>query len=97
MWEDTALLVVRFYLSDIPVHVEQNPPNAKFFSPESVDSLIHLLAADWDNLKPDSDYQAESIAQEALEERITSSAYELCNIIRSAWTSLKVPLHYLNI
>lgn len=82
--EDNRAIGRPIYLSDIPVHVEQDPPNAKFFSPESVDSLIHLLVSDWGNLRPGPDYQAEFIAQQALEERIISSAYEFCNIIRSA-------------
>jgi glycosyltransferase involved in cell wall biosynthesis len=55
----------RIYLSDIPVHREQNPPGAVYFDPHNADDLANLLERDWASLEPGPDATAESSAAEA--------------------------------
>jgi Glycosyl transferases group 1 len=50
--EDARALGKNIYVSDIPIHREQEPPNAQFFNPESPEELATLIAKDWDQLSP---------------------------------------------
>lgn len=50
-------------LSDIPVHREQNPPEAHFFDPHSPEVLAGMLADLWLTLPPGPDPERESSAR----------------------------------
>jgi hypothetical protein len=67
--EDARALGKRQFLSDIQVHVEQNPPNAVYFSPHSPEALARVIETAWDTLSPGpclSDEQAALAAQDKL-------------------------------
>jgi glycosyltransferase involved in cell wall biosynthesis len=61
--EDARTLGKRIYVSDIPVHREQQPANAIFFHPDRPDALADLLARDWADLKPGPDLIRENEAR----------------------------------
>ena len=60
--EDARTLGKRIYVSDIPVHREQQPTNAVFFHPDRAEELAELVARDWPDLKPGPDLVRESQA-----------------------------------
>jgi glycosyltransferase involved in cell wall biosynthesis len=53
--EDCRSLGKTVYLSDIPIHREQDPPNAVYFHPDSSEELAAHLKRDWDSLSPGPD------------------------------------------
>ncbi len=50
--EDARTLGKRIYVSDIPVHREQQPTNGVFFHPDRAEELAELVAKDWPDLRP---------------------------------------------
>ncbi|HEX8310166.1 MAG TPA: glycosyltransferase [Chthoniobacteraceae bacterium] len=68
--EDARVLGQQILLSDLPVHREQNPPNARFFSPDSAEELANALAEAWETLQPGPHHERENVARAAAEERI---------------------------
>jgi glycosyltransferase involved in cell wall biosynthesis len=68
--EDSRVLGKSCLLSDIPVHREQNPPGARFFSPDDAEGLANLIADAWTNLPPGPDLAAEQAAREQANARI---------------------------
>jgi predicted SAM-dependent methyltransferase len=72
--EDAQLLGKRVYVSDIPVHREQNPPDAHFFDPASPEDLADLIEKDWSRLSPGPDLAKESLARAAQEPRALAYA-----------------------
>jgi glycosyltransferase involved in cell wall biosynthesis len=61
--EDARTLGKRIYVSDIPVHREQQPTDAVFFHPDRPDELAELVARDWPDLKPGPDLIREGEAR----------------------------------
>jgi glycosyltransferase involved in cell wall biosynthesis len=61
--EDARALGKRMYVSDIPVHCEQQPPNAVFFRLGDAEQLAELIAKDWADLKAGPDSQSEGEAR----------------------------------
>jgi glycosyltransferase involved in cell wall biosynthesis len=61
--EDARCLGKRMILSDLPVNIEQNPPNSTFFERNSPDNLASLLANWWEHLSPGPDIEQEAIAK----------------------------------
>lgn len=88
--EDARAVGRPIFLSDIPVHREQSPPNGSFFSPESEEELAALLAENWPGLNPGPDFAAEQVARERMQGRIQDSAREFCDIARNALAMKRV-------
>jgi glycosyltransferase involved in cell wall biosynthesis len=82
--EDTRAIGRPIFLSDIPVHREQAPPNGSFFSPESHEALAALLAETWAHLRPGPDLDAEAAALKQTRIQVRESALEFCRIAREA-------------
>jgi glycosyltransferase involved in cell wall biosynthesis len=61
--DDARALGKRIYVSDIPVHREQQPPNTAFFPLGDAEQLAKLVAKDWPDLKPGPDSKSESEAR----------------------------------
>ncbi len=61
--EDARCLGKPIILSDIPVHIEQNPPHGKFFDPHSPESLAFVLAEAWEEFHAGPDMDKEQIAR----------------------------------
>ncbi len=60
--EDARLLGKPILLSDLAVHLEQAPPMARYFPPQSAAQLADLIEAAWRELTPGPDLAAESAA-----------------------------------
>lgn len=82
--EDARLFGRPIFLSDIPVHREQVPPQAQYFDPKSDDSLTSLLVEAWPDLKPGPNLEVEASMRTAQVERAVNFArdfmglYEKC-------------------
>lgn len=50
-------------LSDIPVHIEQNPPESAYFDHTSSDSLAQVMAKWWKSLSPGPNAGQEAVAR----------------------------------
>lgn len=61
--EDARLLGKSIILSNIPVHLEQNPPNGTFFDRHSSEELAVILANCWQKLTPGPDLQQEAVSK----------------------------------
>ena len=62
--EDSRALGKRIFVSDIPVHREQNPDDAVYFNPDSAEELADLIEADWPHLEPGPDLGREQRARD---------------------------------
>jgi len=82
--EDVRATGRPIFLSDIPVHREQNPEHCTYFDAESDQQLALAIAGQWDSLTAGPDTVSEAAAQQALEERILNSARVFCDIARTA-------------
>lgn len=73
--EDCRFFGKRVFVSDLPVHREQEPPNAHFFTPTSAEELASLIHDHWPHLTPGPDLAAERIARADLEPRLAAFAH----------------------
>lgn len=67
--EEAKSLGKNIILSDIEVHREQNPPDARYFNPENIDLLAGLLRDEFENRKPGPSWELENQARASLHER----------------------------
>lgn len=61
--EDARCFGKRMLLSDLPVNLEQNPPNSLFFERHSPEHLASLMVDWWEHLLPGADLEQEAIAR----------------------------------
>lgn len=71
--EDARVFGRPTILSDIPVHIEQNPPNSVFFERNSCDRLAAVLADCWQKLTPGPDLQQE--AESKIDNLVATQAF----------------------
>ncbi|OUL37774.1 hypothetical protein BV372_01790 [Nostoc sp. T09] len=62
--EDARALGKPMLVSDFPVHLEQNPPQAWFFERQNPEQLASMIAEALSNLTPGPDILAENIARQ---------------------------------
>ncbi len=68
--EEARALGKPIFLSDLPVHREQDPPEARFFAPRDAAALADLIAADWETLAPGPTLDHERAAREIHSARV---------------------------
>ena len=85
--EDCRTLGKRLYVSDIPIHREQVPPNAQFFNPKDAGQLAGQLARDWRNLSPGPDLKQEQIARQETEKRAVDFGRTFLKIVEETYRS----------
>ena len=68
--EDSRALGKRIFVSDIPVHREQEPADAVYFNPENAEELADLIEEHWPHLEPGPDLGREQRARDE-QERLT--------------------------
>lgn len=78
--EDARSLGKRIILSDIPVHVEQNPPGNCFFERNSPESLALGLADWWGHLSPGPDLEREATARHTSAKEVEVFAHRFLEI-----------------
>lgn len=88
--EDCRTLGKRIYLSDIPVHREQQPPDATFFDPDRPDELASALVRDWPHLSPGPDAVGERRARGEIPDRARRYARDFLAMVARA-EGLRVP------
>lgn len=74
-------------LSDIPVHREQNPPQAIFFNPHEPQSLADALVRVFEENKPGPDYALEQVAREQLPKRAEKFGQAFVQVVRELISS----------
>ncbi len=82
--EDARTLGKTIYISDIPIHREQDPPDAQFFNPESPQEIANLIAKDWAQLSPGPDRTKEQEAFVVQKTRAVTFARLFVKITREA-------------
>lgn len=80
--EDVRAVGRPLFLSDIPVHREQNPSQCTFFPPRSSEALSVAVAAQWEALAPGPDRDSEARARTVVDALILDSARSFCDIAR---------------
>jgi glycosyltransferase involved in cell wall biosynthesis len=69
-------------LSDISVHLEQNPPNCEYYDRNSPYSLAEVMAKWWKNLLPGPDIAQEAIGKENNKEEVRLFARKFLDIAK---------------
>lgn len=82
--EDVRATGRPIFLSNIPVHLEQNPAHCTYFDAESDQQLAAAIASQWSGLLAGPDTVSETSAQQALETRILNSARAFIDVAREA-------------
>ena len=80
--EDARCLGKRTILSDLPVNLEQNPPNSVFFERNSPEHLANFLADWWEDLSPGPDLEQEMIAKTNSFNEVQSFGYQFLEIAK---------------
>lgn len=78
--EDARCFGKHIALSDLPVHLEQSPPNAIYFERNRPDRLAEILEKCWYQLEPGVNLVSEATARQANHQRIQSFAYQFLSI-----------------
>jgi glycosyltransferase involved in cell wall biosynthesis len=82
--EDARTLGKRIYVSDIPIHREQQPSDAVFFDPDRAEQLAEWISRDWADLKPGPDLAEEREARAQQETRAVAFARLFLRIVDRA-------------
>ena len=80
--EDARALGIPLFLSDLPVHREQDPPGAVYFDPNNSEMLADELAKGWDALCPGPSRVREEAALADQEELIAQYARTFLHIVQ---------------
>ena len=78
--EDARCLGKPMILSDLPVNLEQSPPNGVFFQRESPEHLASLLSDWWENLSPGPDLKQEENARINSQSEVQAFGYRFLEI-----------------
>ena len=73
--EDARLLGKPMILSNLPVHLEQNPPYSAFFEVNSPEDLAKLLGDFWQNYHPSPDLEKELAAIKNAQQEVQDFGY----------------------
>ncbi|RSB81889.1 glycosyltransferase [Rhizobium pisi] len=82
--EDTRAIGRPIFLSDLPVHREQDPARCTYFDPDEPSDLAAKLAAAWPGLVPGPDRASEQKALHEMEGRILDAGRVFHDIARQA-------------
>lgn len=82
--EDTRAVGRPIFLSDIPVHREQNPAHCIYFDPNEPSDLAAKLLSAWTDLAPGPDTLAELHARREMQGRILEAGRVFLDIARQA-------------
>jgi glycosyltransferase involved in cell wall biosynthesis len=82
--EDIRALSKPSILSDLPVHIEQNPAKSQFFDRSDPDSLLVSIAKAWSEWKPGPDLDGEKLARIDAKERIEKMGKDFLDIITAS-------------
>jgi glycosyltransferase involved in cell wall biosynthesis len=81
--EEARCLGKDVILSDLAVHLEQNPPMSRFFDRNSPDALASTMADCWESLSPGPDLAREKVAYQAARMEICKFAETFLEIAQA--------------
>lgn len=79
--EEAKSLGKNIILSDLDVHKEQNPPQAKYFARKDYEELSCIMAEDWQKLNSEPNYELETQARALMDSRMISFGKNYLKII----------------
>lgn len=82
--EDARLLGKRLILSDLPVHLEQDPPGATFFRQDSAPELAATLKQVLPKLVPGPDLNAEATSRQTNQAQCRAYAEQFLQIVKNS-------------
>ena len=82
--EDSRALGKRIFVSDIPVHREQEPHDPVYFHPERAEELANAIERHWPNLEPGPDLAREAHARDQQEGLTRDFARRFVDIVERA-------------
>jgi len=82
--EDARSLGKMIILSNIGVHLEQNPPNAIFFASDRVEDLVEKIADSWHNFDPGVNFILETEAKELNYHQCQTYAQDFLKIVENS-------------
>lgn len=82
--EEAKSIGKNIILSNLNVHIEQNPPCAKYFNPLDYKELANILKEKWLNENTEIDYKLEQDAQNNLFDRIENFGKQYQKIVEEA-------------
>ncbi|WP_413430178.1 glycosyltransferase [Synechococcus sp. Cu2B8-bc1011] len=85
--EDTRAIGRPIFLSDIPVHREQNLNSAYFFDPNSITSLASIIIEKWPQLSPGPDFNQENLSYQSTLNLIDKSSTNFISIVSEVYSS----------
>ncbi len=80
--EDARALGKPMLISDFPVHLEQNPPDSRFFERGNREQLASLIQESLLKLKPGPDLEKENFARQKNAERMVAFGRRFLEIVR---------------
>lgn len=90
--EDARCLGKPVIFSDIPVHLEQAPPQGRCFERNSPESLAARLADGWQNWTPGPDREREAVARQQNLQAIESVGYQFLQIVQNCTSGAIAPV-----
>jgi glycosyltransferase involved in cell wall biosynthesis len=91
--EEAKSIGKQVVLSNIEVHLEQAPPDARFFAPDDVGALAAILAELW-HAGPEGDAQSrEDAARAALHDRTVAYGRSYANLVHQLAAATARPQH----
>ena len=81
--EDSRCLGKKMILSDLPVHIEQEPLESVFFERDSSEQLANLIAEWWKNLPSGVNLEEENLAEERNKEDVQKFGHRFLEIAKS--------------
>lgn len=82
--EEVKSIGKRIVLSDIPVHREQDPPQATYFNADDGKKLSELIVQYWNSSQAGPDVEMEEAARSKMEQRLELFAQTFQDIVSSA-------------
>lgn len=80
--EDAKCLGKKMIISDLPVNIEQDPPNSVFFKRNSAEHLASFLADWWEHLQAGPDLEIEATAKKNCLEEVQSFGIRFLEIAK---------------
>jgi glycosyltransferase involved in cell wall biosynthesis len=81
--EDARSLGKPIILSNLPVHIEQNPPDSTFFESESPEHLARLMGEWWGQLSAGPDLDREVIASKTARQQVYEFGCRFLDIVKN--------------
>lgn len=86
--EEAKSIGKQVVLSNIPVHIEQAPIGARYFSPDDAEGLASILKELWNAPGDGRSHQGEALAREHLKERTRAYGRDYAELIRQVESSI---------